>query len=163
MGSTNLRASLGTKMGHWTAELQEHEEKIVEIESLFEQLPAISARAKRLKQVLECAGEVMTEIDPEWRKDKVKPVKAFVHKSPVKLGQVAKLALDILRGAEHSLTAREIAIEVMKRDGVEEADAKAEQRVVNSVDASLRAKLGVVVTNDDGYPRRWSILTDIAA
>ena len=61
------------------------------------------------------------------------------------------------------MTAREIAIELMKRNGVEEADAKAEQRVVYSVDAFLRAKLGVVVTNDDGYPCRLSILTDIAA
>ncbi len=162
MGSTNLRASLGTKMGHWSAELQEREERITEIESLFESLPAMTARARRLKQVLDCAGEIMMEIDPEWRASKVKPVKAFVHKSPVKLGQVAKLALDILRGAEHPLTAREIATEVMRRDGVEEADAKAEQRVVNSVDASLRAKLGVVVTNDGGYPRRWSIIDSIA-
>lgn len=161
MGSTNLRASLGTKMGHWAAELKEHEDKIVEIESLFEQLPTISARAQRLKKVLDCAGIVMKEIDPEWRAEKVKPVKAFVHKSPVRLGQIAKLSLDVLRESSFSLTSREIAKEVMARDGVTNADPKAEQRVVNSVDASLRAKLDIVVTNDGGYPRRWSILSEI--
>ena len=82
MGSTNLRSSLETKMGHWAGELEEHRGRITEIESLFEQLPTMTARAARLEKVLDCASEIMKEIDPEWRPDRVKPVKACVHKAP---------------------------------------------------------------------------------
>lgn len=158
MGSTNLKSSLERKICLWAGELREHEAKIAEIQALFESLPTHTARADRLKTVLACANEVMREIDPAWTEQRVKPSKPFVHKSPVKMGNTAKRALDILREASHPMTAREIATRILQLEGVIELDAKDVQRVTNSVDASLRQKDGRVVVNDGGWVRRWSVI-----
>ena len=157
MGSTNLKKSLESKMGLWAGELREQEAKIAEIQSLFESLPGHTARAERLKKVLECADEVMREIDPAWTNDRVKPSKPFVHKTPVRLGQTAKLTLDVLREAAAPLTAREIGNRVLELDGVVDPSPADVQRVVNSVDATLRQKEGKLVMHDGGWPRRWSV------
>lgn len=156
VGSTNLKTSLENKMGLWAGELREHEAKIAEIQSLFETLPTHTARAERLKTVLQCAGEVMREIDPAWTDERVKPSKPFVHKSPVKLGQTAKRTLDVLREASEPLTTREIALRILALEGVSDPSSKDIQRVSNSVDATLRQKESRVVTHDEGWPRRWS-------
>ena len=158
MGSTNLKKSLESKIGLWAGELRDHEAKIVEIQSLFETLPVHTSRADRLKTVLDCANEVMREIDPTWTEQKIKPSKPFVHKSPVKLGNTAKRALDILREATEPLTAREIAVRILSLEGAENAEAKDVQRVTNSVDSTLRQKEGRVVMNDGGWVRRWSVI-----
>lgn len=158
MGSTNLKKSLESKIGLWAGELREHEAKIVEIQSLFETLPSHTARADRLKTVLECANEVMREIDPAWTEQRIKPSKPFVHKSPVKLGNTAKRTLDILREATEPLTAREIALRILSLEGVENAEPKDIQRVTNSVDSTLRQKDGRVVMNDGAWLRRWSVI-----
>jgi len=157
VGSTNLKQALISKMGLWAGELKEREAKAAEILTLYEGLPAITARAERLKRVLDCASEVMREIDPAWSPDRVKPSKPFVHKAPVQLGQTTKLALDVLREAPAPLRAREIAVEVLRRDGREDASSADVQRVTNSVDAALRQKNGRLVAHDGGWPKRWRI------
>lgn len=157
MGSTNLKSALANKMGLWAGELKEQEARAAEILSLYEGLPAITQRTERLKKVLDCASEVMKEIDPAWSPDRVKPAKPFVHKAPVQLGQTTKLALDILREASEPLRSREIATEVLSRDGKNDPSPADIQRVTNSVDAALRQKAGKLVSHDGGWPRRWKI------
>lgn len=125
--------------------------------SLFEALPELNARAERLRRVLDCASEVLVEIDPAWTREKVKAVKPFVHKVPVKLGGAAKLTLDVLREAVVPMTARGIALEVMSRDEMVDASPADAQRVTNSVDATLRQKRGQIVDDDGGRPQRWRI------
>jgi hypothetical protein len=154
---TNLKAALENKIGLWAGELRENEEQIAEIMTLFETLPERTKRAERLKRVLECAGVVMTEIDPTWTENRVKPSKPFVHKSPVEIGQIAKLTLDILRESPKPLTAREIARKVLEMKDMADPSRADLDRTANSVNASLRQKLGVVVTHDGGYPQRWKI------
>ena len=120
MGSTNLKQALTNEMGLWAGELKEHDAKAAEILTLLEGLPAITARAERLKTVLDCAAEVMREIDPAWSPDRIKPSKPFVHKAPA---STTKVALDVLREAPAPLRSREIAIEVLRRDGQGRASA----------------------------------------
>ena len=155
MGVTNLKAALENKMGLWAGELQEQEELIAEIQSLFETLPERTRRAERLKTVLGCATVVMTEIDPTWTEDRVKASRPAAHKSPVPLGQIAKLTLDILREAPEPLTTREITLRVLERSDLTNQSRVVVDKTVNSVNASLRQKQGVVVDHDGGYPQRW--------
>lgn len=157
MGITNLKQALQNKMGLWAGELKDREKKVAEILSLYESLPEHNTRADRLRIVLDCAGEVMREIDPAWTPATVKPAKPNVHKNGVKLGNTTKLALDILRDVPTPRSARELAIEVIKLDGAGEMTDAQIQRVTNAVDAGLRAKLGKLVAHDDGRPRRWRI------
>lgn len=158
MGSSNLRKSLETKMGLWAGELKQEEAQIAQIESLFESLPTLIARADRLKQVLNCAGVVMSEIDPTWSEEKIKPSRPFAHKSPVRLGNTAKLTLDILRQALEPMTVGEIAGRVLELEGIPEPDPKDLKRVKNSIDATLRQKAGRVVQHDGGFVYRWSVI-----
>lgn len=157
MGSTNLKQALQYKMGLWAGELAEREKKVAEILSLYESLPEPNARAERLKVVLDCAGEVMKEIDPTWSPAAIKPARPFAHKNGVKLGQTTKLALDILREGPGNLTARELAVQVAQRDGSRELTEQDLQRLSNAVDSGLRAKLGTLVQHDTSRPRRWRI------
>ena len=94
MGITNLKQALQHKMGLWAGELNDREKKVAEILSLYESLPEHNARAERLRTVLDCAGEVMREIDPIWTPDTVNHARPNVRKNGVKLGNTTKLALD---------------------------------------------------------------------
>ena len=159
MGLTNLKGALENKMGLWAGELREQEERIVEIQSLFATLPERSKRVGRLRQVLECAAVVMTEVDPTWTDDRIKPSKPFVHKSLVEVGQIAKLTLDVLRNSrDNSLTARDIARKVLEIRQVPDPSRSDLDRTANSVNASLRQKVNVVVSHDGGYPQRWKVI-----
>lgn len=160
MGISNLKQGLTAKMGLWAGELADREAKEAEILSLFEQLPAVQKRAEDLRDVLKCAQRVMLEIDPTWTMDKVKPSKPCVHKNKVGMGNVAKFALDVLRETREPLTARKIALEVLKLDGVDVSSLTAEEinRVVNAVNATLVQKLGVLTAHDGRKcSRHWRI------
>ncbi|MDE2411400.1 MAG: hypothetical protein KGM18_06435 [Sphingomonadales bacterium] len=87
----------------------------------------------RFKRVLECACEVMREIDPAWSEQRVKPVKPFMHKSPVKLGQTAKLTLDVLREATETLTSREVATRILELQSVSGASATVRSSTMLSI------------------------------
>jgi len=157
VGITNLKQALQNKMGLWAGELKDREKTVAQILSLYESLPEHNARADRLRVVLDCAGEVMREIDPLWTPATVKPAKPNVHKNGVRLGNTTKFALDILRSCPTPRSARELAIEVIKLDGAGEVSDAQLQRVTNAVDAGLRAKIGKLVEHDNGRPRRWRI------
>jgi len=125
---------------------------------LFEKLPTLSARAQRLERLLECAEEILKELDPTWTPDRVKPRRPHVPQAPVALGRITKSTLDILRTAEKPLTTREIADLVLAIDAIDDADSQVRQRLTNAVDATLRNKAGKVVRSDGGFPRRWSVI-----
>lgn len=147
-------------MGLWAGELADKEAKEAEILALFEELPVVQKRVGELRDVIRCAERVMLEVDPAWTSDKIKPSRPFVHKNAVKIGNIAKFALDVLREASEPLTAREIAMEVLKLDGVDATTLTRKEidRVVNAVNATLVQKLGELTAHDGKkFARRWRI------
>lgn len=99
MSQTNLKTPLEYKYALLAGELKEKESEVARIQTLYEQLPALSARAQRIVHLLECAEELLKEIDPTWTPARVKAVKPNVHKAPVAIGRISKTALDVLREA----------------------------------------------------------------
>lgn len=158
MGTTNLKKALEFKYASFAGELKDKAGEVARIQTLFEQLPALSARAQRLERLVECAEEILKELDPTWTPARVKPRRPHVPKSPVKLGRITKSVLDVLRESRVPLTTKEIADRVLEREPVEAMDQQEFQRLKNSVDATLRAKEGTVVKHDRGWPRAWSII-----
>lgn len=120
-------------------ELNDREKKVVEILSLYESLPEHNARAERIRTVLDCASEVMREIDPTWSPATVKPARPHIHKNGVKLGNTMKFSLDILRDCPIPRLSRELAVEVIKLDGAGDMSTVQVQRIANAVDSGLRA------------------------
>ena len=159
MGQTNLKHALERKYALLAGELKDKQGEVVRIQTLFARVPALSGRAKRVERLLECAEELLKEIDPAWTPQRVRPVKPNVHKAPVAIGRISKTALDVLREAVEPLTTREITDQLLAKEGVGEVDPQTRQRVSNSVDSTLRQKVDKVVVSDGGWPKRWSVIT----
>ena len=109
--------------------------------------------------LLECAEELLKEIDPTWTPARVKAVKPNVHKAPVAIGRISKTALDVLREAGRGLTISEIAEQLLAKEGVGEIDDATRRRIRNSVDSTLRQKAleGIVEHDGAAFARRWSV------
>lgn len=162
MGESNLRAALERKYALFKGELGEKRQRIEYIESLFrEELPRLTEREQRLHRLIECAEEILKEINPSFSPEKVRPVKPHVHKAPTAVGQIAKVTLDILRESEVSLTTRQIADGIVVSEGLGEISESEHKRLRNSVDATLRDKLGRGLVTHDGakFARKWRICT----
>lgn len=63
--------------------------------------------------------------------------------------------MNILRNASEPMTAREIAMQVLREVGCETPDQKMAQRTVNAVEASLRHHRGRTVEASGRYPMQW--------
>jgi hypothetical protein len=72
-------------------------------------------------------------------------------------GQGVRLALDVLRGAEHPLTAREVATGAFRMQGLALPDSKTITAVAGSIEQCLARRAGNGVNRIDGKPPRWSI------
>lgn len=162
MGQTNLKHALERKYAMFKGELGDKQKRVDEIEMLFrEELPALSDRTKRLHRLMECAEELLHEIDPAWKPENTRAVRPNVHKAPVEIGRISKTALDVLRESPVPLTIRQITDQLLLREGVGPVDAATRRRITNSVDATLRQKLEKHIVAHDGarFARKWWILS----
>lgn len=157
MGRTNLKEALERKFASLAGELVDKQSRIDHIEGLFQELPILSRRTERVKHLLHCAEELLKEIDPAWKREKVKPTRPHGYKEVVPKGDLTKSALAILRETGSSYTCRQLAIAILDRHGVTEYDKGTLQQVTNAVNATLRAKDGVLVSANDDWPAKWSI------
>ncbi len=160
MGQTNLKYALERKYALLAGELKDKQGEVARIQTLFEQLPTLSGRAQRIERLLECAEELLKEIDPAWAPSRVKAVKPNVHKAPVAIGRISKTALDVMREAGTPMTTSEITDRLLAKEGVGEVDAQTRQRLRNSVDATLRQKAEKNIVENDGakFARKWSVV-----
>jgi hypothetical protein len=157
MGSTNLLMGLERKYAHLTGELAAKQEEIVRIEKAVKTIPALQARAEELRNLADHAAALLEHLKPGWKPEATKPVRPFVHKLPIKLGQCGRRGLEVLRDAKEPMTAREIADEVLRLAGVFEPDAETRQRTTNTIQAILRQRRGKTVDSDDQWPQRWRV------
>ena len=157
MGRTNLKEALERKFAALAGELKDKQKRIDHIEGLFDELPVLSKRAERVKVLLECAEELLKEIDPAWKREKVKPRRANECQGPLPQGDVAKSVLAILRETGAEMTCRQLAIAVLNRHGISEYDKGTLQRLTNTVNANMRAKDGSLVSANDDWPAKWRI------
>lgn len=138
--------------------LGEHEAKRVEIakaEKLIEELPLLRERLWEIDTLVSACETIIRDEHPHWNRDHLRPLKPFVHKIPVKLGSAIKLGLDVLRLADKPLTVREIAAEVLKREGHNAPDTDTITKVAGTIGAGLKKKRGIAVESDGLWPARW--------
>lgn len=65
---------------------------------------------------------LLADNNPAWKPEQIGPVKPWTHKVPVPFGSCGRRGLSILRRAEKPLTTRQIALEVLRESGKEDAD-----------------------------------------
>lgn len=79
---------------------------------------------------------------------------------PEWFANLGRLILDVLRGAPEPMTAREIAVEVMRLAGHDVGNRQAVEIVANRVRASLVRRVGVVERVAVGQHRKgWRVAT----
>lgn len=156
MGRSNRTAALESKIMFL---MGEHETKSIEIgkaERFVELLPTLRERLWEIETLMNACKAVIKSDQPDWTDDHLKPVKAFVHKIPVKIGNASKLALDVLRLADEPMRGRDIAIEVLARSGHPNPDTETITQVMNTVTAGLRsARERGTVDRDNSWPANW--------
>lgn len=74
-------------------------------------------------------------------------------------GQCAQAALDVLRRAAMPMSAREIALQVLKERGITDANGRSVKFLTSAIYGVLaHRKDGLVALHNDGFPKRWSIV-----
>lgn len=162
MARTNLKEPLERKLSLLKGELNDKQKRVEQIETLFrEELPVLTARAKRVQRLIECAEELLLEIDPTWKPERVKAVKPNVHKAPTAIGRISKATLIVMRQAAEPLTSREITDRLLATEGVGEVEDDVHERVRNAVDSTLRQKATKNIVRHDGakFARKWSLVS----
>jgi hypothetical protein len=158
MGKTNRTASLEAKISMLLGEQEALRADIEKAEALVSKLPEMQDRLWETDELIKACSVVIKSDRPDWTPDHLEAKRKFVHKIPIKLGNATKTALDVLRLAEQSMTVREIAREVLRREGHETWTTATLDKVTNSLGNSLRRHVGTYLQNDGGWPARyWTI------
>lgn len=155
MGRSNRTAALESKITLLLGEYETKRDEIAKAEKLIDELPTLRERLWEIDTLVSACEAIIKDEHPDWTRDHLRPLKPFVHKIPVRLGSAIKLGLDVLRLADKPLTVREIAAEVLKREGRNDPDTDTITKVANTIGAGLKKKRGTVVDSDGEWPARW--------
>lgn len=155
MGQTNLRASLEKRYSALTGQLREAHENIARIKRETERLPEIEASIPKLEALIESAAMLLEDADPTWQREQTPAVKPWTHMLPVPFGSCGRRGMEVLRLADRPMTAREIAKEVLRQAGQDDADTKTIQRTLNAIESSMRKFRGRTVESSGKYPAQW--------
>lgn len=158
MGTTNLQLGLSRKLSRLKGERDAIRERIARTEELAKALPEMRAEVAELDELVEHASALMQHLDPAWSANDSRSIQPFVKQIPTKLGTCSRKAMDILRGSPEPMSARELAMEVLRREGFADASQEIQQRMANTVQAALRARQGTIVDRDGHYPQRWWVI-----
>jgi len=155
MGKSNRTASLERKI---SLLLGEREDKIRQINRalrLYEEVPSLQARVSRAGKLIFYCEEIIKDDQPDWTPEDIKAQKPFAHKIPIRFGQAIKMALDILRESQRRMTVREIAAEVLFREGHNAPEPDIITNVANNIGNQFRKRNRPYLENDGQYPAHW--------
>lgn len=142
------RAEIATTQATFTLE-QLHQElagKIIDNRS----------EARRLAQSMRHVEAVLKLLDPDYSLRRI----AVRRRKPnpwFKRGTVFRSAIDVLRTAERSLSAQEIAETMLAKKGVSGVDRRALRDLTGAVQSSLRNHKTGMVSGDGARPERWKL------
>lgn len=155
MGATNLKVGLSRKFASWRGELIHREREIAKITALAATLEEQRNRVERLNTLIQCARELMAELDPKWDPDQVKPSPPNQRKLPYANGMVTRWAMQLIREADAPFSSLELAEKIVQKQGGDVGDPALVNRVREAIDNSLRKKLGIYVRYTQTRPTLW--------
>ncbi len=155
MSRSNRLAAVERKIGYLLAKREDLGKSIIEAEEVAAKLPTMRNRLTEIGTLIDGAKAFVKDDHPEWTGDHLVPIRKWVHKNPIRLGQLTKGALAILRTAEAPMTCREIADELLTRAGRTEWTLAENDAVSNAVQAALHKRRGTTLGSDESWPERW--------
>ena len=155
MAYSNLRHSLEKRYSALTGQLREAHDNIARIKREVEKLPELEASIEKLETLIASAAMLLEDADPDWRREQTPAIKPWTHMLSVPFGSCGRRGMEVLRNADKPMTSRQIALEVLRQSGTEDADSKLVQRTLNAIEASLRKHRGRTVESSVKYPAQW--------
>lgn len=155
MGMTNFQHSLKKKYSALTGQLVEVRANIERIHREQTKLPELEARITELEALIESAAILLRDIEKDWKPEQTPPIKPWTHQLPVPFGSCGRRGMEVLRNADHPMTVRQVAKQVLLQAGDESPDAKTLQRTTSAIEASLRKRRGRSVISSGKYPAQW--------
>lgn len=155
MGKTNLRHSLEKLYSSLTGELEAVHRNIARIQREIDKLPDLESSVPTLEEAIASTAMLLKRSDPEWEPEQTPAIQPWTHTLTVPFGTCGRRGLEILRRADRPMTAREIAVQVLRENGDESPDSKLIDKTTNSIGATLRANRGRTVESSGKYPAQW--------
>lgn len=157
MGKSNRTAALENKISFLLAERAYLRTEIERAEALIGDLPNKEERHREVEELIKACELVIRSDHPDWTPEHLTARRVFRYQSPVRLGQATKIALDVLRIADKPLTVREIAEEVLRREGDDSPVTDTITRLANNIGNQFRKRNRPYLADDGGWPIRWWI------
>jgi hypothetical protein len=155
MGHTNLRHSLDKKYASLTGELEHVQANIARIERELAKLPELEARIPDLNDLIESVSKLLKSIDPDWSPEQTEAIRPWTHTLPIPFGSCGRRGMEVLRCSDKPLSARQIAVQVLRECGQETPEKAVLDRTTIAIDASLRKHRGKTVESSGKYPMQW--------
>lgn len=155
MAVKNLKVGLSRKFASWSGEQIQLEREILKITAMAATLEEKRDRVERLKVLLSCSQELMSELDPGWDPASVKPSPPHQRKLPYANGMVTRWAMQLIREATGPFSSVDLAEKIVEMRGGDRSDPDLLDRVRDAIDTSLRKKLGVYVRYTQTRPTLW--------
>ena len=157
MGASNRTLALERKISLLLGEKRDKAAQVEKTEQLIAELPELRKRIHRIDDLIFYCKEIIKDDQPDWKPQRVKAIKPFAHKGLIQIGTTTKKALDVLRMSAEPMTIREIAIEVLRREGHEDVPRDEIDRVCDNMGNHFRKRDRPYLKNDGGWPAKWWI------
>lgn len=158
MGTSNGRAHLERRISNYLAELEERRKAAKRAADAAAELPDIKVRITRLEALVQAVELLLREDDPTWNCSRAKPMKKHSFKSPFPIGEAGRMALEVLRGADAPMTAREITRIMLDRVGVTNYERTLLDKQTNSLNGYLAKHRGDLVESDGEWPQKKRVV-----
>ena len=155
MSRSNRLEAVERKIGYLLAEKEDLGPEIAKAEGLVAKLPEMRNRLTQIDTLIESAAFFVKDDHPDWSPDHIKPIRKWVHKNPIKLGELTRGALSLLRDAETPMTSREVASALLEGNGHANPTGAEVDMVANAVQVAFNKRRGTSIEADGGWPERW--------
>lgn len=158
MGTSNLRASVADKIARLRGQSETLKSELTLIQKGVQRLPELIKDITAIDKAVADGTAFLQYLHPDWRPDKVKPVRPNAHRGPFKFGERSKIALSILREANEGMTARDLVTRCLAEIGMADPDRALLDKQANSLSSFLNKREGDLVQSDGDYPQKWSVI-----
>jgi hypothetical protein len=127
------------------------------LERKYAQLLGLQAKLSRasVSQDIAHVEAVIRMFNPEWTGVGIKPREVRKRSRWGRRGTGIRAAMAVLREADRPLSARDIAIEVMRRRGRSDVPNDEIVEIMAAFNLGLQQRIGREVILIKGYPKRW--------
>lgn len=157
MGITNIQGGLEDRIATYKGELEDVEAEIKRIEDGIDALTKLKSRAKKLRNLLIGAEDIIMDANPEWQ-NKIKPRRKRKWNSPFAPGEIGARALAVLREHDRWMRPRDVAFIMLRVRELRQDDRVTVDKVTNAVGSYFAKHKGDLVESRGDFAKEWRLI-----